>query len=179
VKSPAERLGFLLPVCELFRFATISSTDSAKLTYMLPELAPFIFIAVAICFVLIALNLRAKAMHSLADRLGYEYIKDGPLSDSFCMTSKPFDQKPMVWNILEGERDGTKLLIFDSVVGKSYRTVIAVHSDSSPYALGLESYPGETIQSDGWSVLIKRPILYGLWGMSIHRIEEILNNLLV
>ena len=123
---------------------------------------------------------RTKGMRELAEKLKFNYKKAGPLPAYFCMTCSPFDQSPLVWNILEGQRNGAKILVFDSVVGRSYRTVIAVQTSQSPYAVGLESFPGRTLQSDGWVAFVKRPtLLFGLWGIGVHQIDEIIESLVI
>jgi len=111
-------------------------------------------------------------MRALAARIGFQYTKDGPLPKSFCMTCKPFNDRPLVWNVLAGKRNGNTILVFDSVVGRSYRTVIAVQTIASAYSIGAESIPGRVKESDGWVAVVRLSFPLMGWGMGIRRIEK-------
>src|ERR1700756_3569807 len=72
---------------------------------------------------------RVKSMRSLASRLGFNFI-GRPLPASFTMTCYPFDGNlGTIWNVIEGQRNGTRVLVFDSTVWGNYRTFIAVQKE--------------------------------------------------
>jgi hypothetical protein len=139
----------------------------------------FSFLVVCIGMIFPVLRWRATAMRKLADRVGFQFTKDGSLPSSFTLECKPFVYKPLVWNILEGHQNGTPILIFDSVVGKTYRTVIAIRTTASPYSIGAETISGRIDESNGWIAITKRGFPLMVWGMSTRKIEENLRSLLI
>jgi hypothetical protein len=119
-------------------------------------------LAVTVGLFSILQSFRAKAMRALASKLGFQFINK-PLPDSFSMICDPFDSNPSVWNVIEGQRNGIRILVFDSAFRKTYRTFIAVQTEDNPFSKD-EVVLGNTLQSNGWT-------------MSIQRIEDNLNHL--
>jgi hypothetical protein len=138
---------------------------------------------------------RARSMHALAARWGFQYI--GPrapnfwgfrsfpktklsLPVSFPRAGYPAGEIRQVWNVIEGQQNGLSVVIFDSVVGAGrgvYCTVIACHSKQNLF--GIDTSPGRVIQSGGWTVLCRVRYLQIPWTMGIERLDGQVNKLRV
>jgi hypothetical protein len=120
---------------------------------------------------------RARAMRSLALRKGFQYI-GRPLPASFRMTCYPADSLRWAFNVIEGQQNRVPILIFDSIVGEGrgrYCTFIATQTNTNPF--GSERSREKIVQSCGWSALYRLSVLQIPGTLSIHRIEDHLNNL--
>jgi hypothetical protein len=108
------------------------------------------FLVLTTCFIGIKLLYlsRAAAMRALALRLGFQcrggephllYLPKNhhPLPSSFQVRGTPWNKVTRAWNFIEGEKNGTKVLIFDSTLGSGkgvYSTFIAVRADNNPFS---------------------------------------------
>ena len=136
---------------------------------------------------------RFKAMRVLASRWGFQYL-DRALPASFSLTCDPFDCIARVWNVIEGQRNGISVLVFDSMIrgGKgNYRTFIAVQTEKqafhllalrAPFARDGKLCSGKTAQGDGWTAFYRHGLWINIasfrgWTMSIQQIEDHLENL--
>ena len=136
----------------------------------------------AVCFGLQNLlpRLRTRAMRSLALRRGFHYI-GGPLPTSFRMTCDPAAGLRFASDVIEGQTNGVRILIFDCAIGVGRGqacTFIATQTNQNPF--GRVSWGEKIVQSCGWSALYRlRPLFPGSapWSMSIQRIEEHLDGL--
>jgi hypothetical protein len=74
---------------------------------------------------------RATAIRELATRLGFHYIGDA-LPKSLTLSGTPFECYAKVWNVIDGEPRGVRIIAFDCSVGvgkgRRLRTVIAMES---------------------------------------------------
>jgi hypothetical protein len=74
---------------------------------------------------------RVVAIRALAIRLGFHYLGDA-LPRSLTLTGTPFDHTSKVWNVIDGEPRGVRIVAFDCRVGTGKgswrRSVIAVES---------------------------------------------------
>lgn len=79
---------------------------------------------------------RAAAIRGLANRLGFHYLGDA-LPRSLTLEGTPFHKVSKVWNVIDGEPRGARIIAFDCQVGVGKgswrRTVIAMasYADSS------------------------------------------------
>jgi hypothetical protein len=157
----------------------------------LPAVAVVVLvIGVAITFFMF----RAHAMRAFAATLGFEY--KGPAAPKwgfpsfpkikpnlpFHMTGYPLDQIRQVWNLMEGQQSGVRILIFDSVIGRGkgqYATFIAWQGQQNPF--GRSTFTNYVLHQEGWTALYRIPALKApwLWTMSIKRLNHNLNKLQV
>jgi hypothetical protein len=88
-----------------------------------------------------------------------------------------------MWNVIEGEKNGIKILIVDTTLGVGreqkgkgvYSTFIAARTDENPFG---DKSPEEKIaHSNGWTALYRIRFLRVPWTLSIQRIEAHLDNL--
>lgn len=101
-------------------------------------------------------NQRAAAIRELAIRLGFHYLGEA-LPRSLTLYGTPFDPASRVWNVIDGEPGGIRIISFDCQIGIGKgswrRTVLAVESGSD---LSLLLSPEMTIDSAGqWKVLYR------------------------
>jgi hypothetical protein len=101
---------------------------------------------------------RAAAIRALASRLGFHYLGDA-LPRSLKLDGTPFHSASKVWNVIDGEPRGARIIAFDCRVGVGKgswrRTVIAIASnaDSSPT---LPFNPDMFVESTGgWKILYR------------------------
>ena len=121
-------------------------------------------------------SFRIKSMRALAGRLGFRFV-DRPLPSFFTMTCSPFDGNPLVWNVIEGQRNGTSVLVFDTVIGGGkgrYRTFIAVQTEGDPFVRKGNLSSGKTLQSNGWTAVYRVGLWVNPvgWTMSVQEIEK-------
>ena len=105
---------------------------------------------------------RDAAIRAMAARLGLQYIGSA-LPRSLTLSGTPFDYVSAVWNAIDGEPHGVRVIAFDCRVGTGKgswrRTVIAVEDDaakskSTPLCGNLE-----TARSGRWNIYF-RPKAY-------------------
>ena len=124
---------------------------------------------------------RANAIRGLAVRFRMHYLGNA-LPKSLQLSGTPFQTVSRVWNVIDGEPRGTRIIAFDCQVGmgrRSWRrTVIAVEGgdrvlrDLPPYRDMKEEL------SSGWRLLYhpKAPLNFSAGGLtSVDELEAILN----
>ena len=76
---------------------------------------------------------RAKAIRAFASRSGFHYIGMA-LPKSLALEGTPFSRVAKVWNVIDGDPRGVRIIVFDCQVGvgkaSRRRTVIAVENDA-------------------------------------------------
>lgn len=136
---------------------------------------------------------RASAMRNLALKRGFRYAKGDPLfwrsankyrlvPASLRLKGYPANTLRQMWNVLEGEINGAKVLIFDSILGmgvwgrgQRYSTFLAVEADRDPFEG--RSPKEKTTHGNGWFVLYCFRFWQVPWTLSIEAIEERLDKL--
>lgn len=152
---------------------------------------PVLFLTVILVGIELLYRFRASAMRALAYRWGFQYQKGEPNKwylpknhrpkpTSFRLSGYPVDTLSRTWNLIEGEKNGLKILILDSTLSMGgqrgrYTTFIAVRTDMNPFA---DDAPDEKIvHSNGWAALYRLRFWQIPWTLSIQRIEEHLESL--
>lgn len=129
---------------------------------------------------------RSVAMGALAHRLDLHFRegkpnilylprKHHPLPTSFNVKGSPWSSVTRAWNFIEGEKNGVKVLIFDSTLGSGrgkgiYSTFVAVGTDKNPF-----EYVGPEMKiahSNGWTALYRIRFWQVPWTLSTQCIEE-------
>jgi hypothetical protein len=85
------------------------------------------------------------------------------------------------WNVIEGQQDGIRFLIFDSTMGEVkgvYCSFVAIHA---PKNLFMAEVAGENIvEASGWSAVYCKRFIQIPWTLSVsrieHRLKEVLSN---
>jgi hypothetical protein len=100
---------------------------------------------------------RTAAIRGLAIRSGFHYLGDA-LPRSLTLSGTPFDLASKVWNVIDGEPRGVRVIAFDCQVGAGKsswrRTVIAVGSGAG---LSLMLSFEMTMDSAGKWAIVYRP----------------------
>lgn len=148
---------------------------------------------VALVFVGIRLlyGFRASAMRNLALKWGFQYSRGeprmlylpknhSPKPASFRLHGYPVETMNRTWNLIEGEKNGLKILILDSTLSMGgrngrYSTFVAVRTDTNPF--DNEAPEEKIIHSNGWAALYRLRFWQIPWTLSIQRIDEILETL--
>ncbi len=134
---------------------------------------------------------RASAMRTLALKWDFQYSKGeprmlylpknhSPKPASFRLHGYPVDTLNRTWNLIEGEKNGLKILILDSTLSMGgrngrYSTFIAVRTDTNPF--DNEAPEEKIVYSNGWIALYRLRFWQIPWTLSIRRIEEHLETL--
>jgi hypothetical protein len=123
---------------------------------------------------------RADAIRTLASRHGMHYLGDA-VPKSVSLKGTPFHGASRVWNMIDGEPRGTRVMAFDCQVGEGKRswrrTVIAVESDNSSIS-DLPLGPDMTTNRSGpWQILYRPKICFSLSGTGLSSVEELEANL--
>jgi hypothetical protein len=135
---------------------------------------------------------RGRAMRALAARWGLQYI--GPSAPpswwwnpSFKTGTPPVGtshfhppgfQISQVWNVIEGQRNGIAVLIFDGIWGSKGGqpcTFIACKTEQNPF--GIVTSADRVIQSHGWTVIYGVWFLWFSWTMRIKWLDDHLGEL--
>lgn len=168
---------------------------TATLLTFLPTLAA---ITAILAIVYASLMVRARAMRGLAARWGFTYI--GPTTVKWLGIPRirphvpaplhwhPANELRQIWNVIEGSEGGTRIFIFDGLVGNltirgyQYCTFIACETERSPLGaeiqLGFAFFRECLAQSHGWTVLYNVPLFTLVtWGLSARRLNYHLNKL--
>jgi len=134
-------------------------------------LLKYLFVVAAVALISGAFRImhvfRARAMRSLAAKWGFRYI--GPpapnwWNPSHLKISPPLPvwlshfyasgrQVRQIWNVIEGQQNGTSVLLFDSVIGSrggAPCTFIGCQTEKNPF--GTTKSPDRLIQPQGWTV---------------------------
>jgi hypothetical protein len=133
---------------------------------------------------------RASAMRSLAARWNLQY-SDGhpriwsagrntalPHPARFKMACYPAHEISRMWNVIDGQRNGNRVLIFDSTVGGKrgiYCSFVAVQTNENLFES--DSSREKIVQCSGWIAAYRTRFLQVPWTLSVTRIEELLNRL--
>jgi hypothetical protein len=133
---------------------------------------------------------RARAMRGFALSSNFRYIGP-PAPPRWWLNPSRFEGPPrlpgwiehfrpsgwrirQVWNVIEGQRNGLAVLIFDCVIGEFKGgqpcTVIACQTEQNPFGTVISS--DRLIQSHGWTVVHGSWFLWFSWMMSVRRIDE-------
>lgn len=147
---------------------------------------PLILITLLFAAIKMLYVARASAMRSLAVRLGLRYTRGDPRiwylprghkpsPTSFRLKGYPVDTLNRMWNVIEGEKGGVKVLIVDTTLsmgGKRgrYSTFIATKTDENLFEFRTD--PEKIAQSNGWTALYRLRFWQIPWTLSIRRIEE-------
>ena len=127
------------------------------------KIIPYIFVAAlaAVLFAVLYLGerKRAAAIRNLATQCGFIYLGNA-LPKPLILRGTPFERITRVWNVIDGERRGIRMIVFDCQVGIGkgswMRSVIAVQSDvdlSSALAFNSDM----TVDSTGGWKIVYRP----------------------
>ena len=130
-------------------------------------------LAVGSVVVYFALGRRERNMRSLANRLGFEFVGDD-LPATFQMDCYPMSEIRKAWNVIEGTRKGSQIVIFDSVIGSGngrYCTAIACHTTETPFTLNHGSE--KVVQSNGWSALYQLRLIQIPGTIAVSRLEDL------
>jgi hypothetical protein len=136
---------------------------------------------------------RGRAMIALAARLGFKYIgpsaperwmdppdgRTGPHLPSWVGNANPCGfAVRQVWNVMEGERNGMSILVFDAIYGSKGGqpfTAIVCQTERDPFQ-GV-STGDQVYQAHGWTVLRGIEILGFSWTMRVKRLGDRISNL--
>ncbi len=168
----------------------------------LPSIIGYALVVVAVLsgFLKGILFVRAKRMRALAAKWGFRYIGpttlrfsrvwfsfsnevSPPLPASFPLRSYPMNDIRQVWNVIEGQRNGLSILIFDSFVrgGKAgwYCTFIACQTHQNHFRT--DSCRDCITQTDGWTIFTRSQVLQTPWPwtMGIQRLDDYVHKLQV
>lgn len=122
------------------------------------KVAGVIMVAIGVVFLWIQDHVRRFRMQRLARRLGLSFA-DKRLPGALCLYGTPFNTATLSWNVLEGERDGLRMVAFDCEVveGKTgwRRTVIAARTEGDVFGAPA-LYPELTVhRAGGWAILYR------------------------
>jgi len=140
----------------------------------------FVFFAGAAVVLLLVFYLverqRTAAIRALATRLGFHFLGNA-LPRSLTLSGTPFSSYSKVWNVIDGEPHGVRMIACDCRVGVGKhswrRTVIAVESASysSP---ALPFNPEMTIDTVGnWKIIYRPKALINVSISGLMPLEEL------
>lgn len=154
-----------------------------------------LFLAAILSAVRIWHVIRSHAMRSLAAKLDFQYI--GPTAPPKWWWNPPhLEVRPpipnwvsrlnpsgerirQIWNVIEGEKNGVTVLIFDAVIGE-YKgghpcTLIACQTEHDPF--GEIASTDRVVQKHGWTILHGAWFLWFSWTIRIKRLDDHLSKL--
>jgi len=123
---------------------------------------------------------RADAIRALAIRSGMHYLGNA-FPRSLTLEGTPFYRVSKVWNVIDGEPRGTRIMVFDCQVGVGKgswrRTVMAVEGDDND--LGhLPLHADMTFDRSGrWKILYRPKAHFSLRMAGLTPVEEVEANL--
>ncbi len=125
---------------------------------------------------------RTAAIRAIASRLGFHFLGDA-LPRSLTLSRTPFSSYSKVWNVIDGEPRGARIIAFDCRVGVGKaswrRTVIAVES-AAYRSSALPFNPEMALDTAGdWTILYrpKASITFRIAGlMPLDELESYLNS---
>jgi hypothetical protein len=134
---------------------------------------------------------RIAAMRALATRWSFQYSSGDPqiwagrrspvhYPLGFKMRCYPVCDMSKLWNVIDGEMNGIRVLIFDTKLGTGrgarYCTFFAIQTSENLFKC--ISSREKIAQRAGWTAVYRIPFIrIRPWTISITRIEELLNNL--
>ena len=123
---------------------------------------------------------RAAAIRALATQLGFHYLGRG-VPRSLTLNGTQLDGATSLWNVIDGERQGVRVIAFDCRIGAGKgswrRTVIAAESDGDVF--GAVPFDRDIMveRSGNW-IILYQPKAFSLIPpglMSVTEIEAHLN----
>jgi hypothetical protein len=128
--------------------------------------------------------LRARAMRRFAAKWSLQYLGPSVPRQWWWDTSRLETGPPVppwvsrfgitrVWNIIEGKKDGKRIIIFDSLVGSfksQWRTFIMCQTSQNPFETGTSA--DRVVQTRGWTLLSSIWLLWFSWPMGIGRLDR-------
>jgi hypothetical protein len=148
-------------------------------------------ILVIFLYVFVTQKLRELAMREFARRWELRYTRGTPnrwpwtkadrLPHGLKIKGTPANLIRNTWNILDGEIQGNRVVIFDSLMGSRlsrgwYSTVVAVRTRQNPFSNGEE--PEKVSIGTEWKLLYRHRFLQIGWTLSIERLDVIMGSLL-
>jgi len=151
-------------------------------------------VALFVGFAKLQVMFRARSMRALAAKLGFKYL--GPpsigvgippfrdrnmrrsLPASFPLNWWPGKDIRYVFDVIEGEKKGVPILIFDSYLFRGQCTVIACQTEDNPF--GKKAGADYIAQHDGWTILYRIPYVINPLAastMSTWLIEQVVTEL--
>ena len=123
----------------------------------------FVLMAAVVLAVLTAVHFaerqRGAAVRAMATRSGFHYIGEA-LPRSLTLHGTPFERASKVWNVVDGEPRGVRVIAFDCRVGVGKhswrRTVVAMESDAE-FSKEVAFNPEMTLESVGAWKFLYRP----------------------
>ena len=132
---------------------------------------------------------RARAMRRFAAKWSFRYLGPTAPPQWWWNTSHLEVGPPVpawishfgitqIWNVIEGQRDGKPIIIFDSIVG-DFRsrplTLISCQTGQNPFRTGTSV--DRVVQTHGWTILQGVWFLWFSWTMGIRRLDRHLREL--
>ena len=100
--------------------------------------------------------LRTFAIKRLAKKIGFAYLKKR-LPEALSLYGTPFTQRRFTWNVIDGERNRIRVVLFDCQVGEGKegwrRTVIAVKTGAGSFSADRFNPKLKVESSGGWLIL--------------------------
>ena len=133
---------------------------------------------------------RASAMRALAAGWNLQYSDGDPRiwragrietvghPTGFKMRCYPANEIGRMWNVIDGERNGMRVLIFDSTIGEgkgNYCTFVAVQSGEKLFKS--DGSRQRIVQCSGWTAAYQLSFTQVPWTMSVYEIEQLLSSL--
>jgi hypothetical protein len=125
-------------------------------------------------------------MRGLAAKWGFRYL--GPPAPKWWWgRSSRIGRPPIstglrisrVWNVVEGEKDGIPVLIFDVILGEGRSsqpcTLVAFHTRTGSLATSTSDI--RVIEKGEWTVLYGGWLLWFCWTMSVKRLDTLISEL--
>jgi hypothetical protein len=107
---------------------------------------------------------RSTAIRAMAVRLGFAYL-GGAIPGSLTLHGTPMDRATSVWNVIDGEYGGVRVVAFDCRIGEGKgswrRTIIAALSPQNPFR-GHGS--DQTVDRSGAWAILYQPKTFSLTG---------------
>jgi len=121
-------------------------------------------------------RLRAVAVQSLANRSGLHYLGSA-LPRSLTLEGTQFQRVSKVWNVIDGEPRGVRIIAFDCRVGMGRgswrRTVIAIEAGAE-FSQAVPFNPDMTIESAGkWKILYRPKAFVNIRIAGLMPVEEL------
>jgi len=121
---------------------------------------------------------RSETMRALAIRSGFNYLGRG-VPRSLTLSGTPMDRASSIWNVIDGDRPGVRIIAFDCRIGTGKsswrRTVIAVKSDKDDAVSSNRDLAVD--HSGGWTILYKPKAFFSIPAglMTVNELEARLN----
>jgi hypothetical protein len=140
----------------------------------------FVFVAGAALAVITVSHLaerqRGVSVREMATRCGFHYIGEA-LPRSLTLHGTPFERASKVWNVVDGEPRGVRVIAFDCRVGVGKhswrRTVVAMGRDAE-FSKAVGFNPEMTLESVGaWKFLYRPRASFGFRISGLMPVEEL------